>query len=461
MFSRPCEDGALDSRVTVGERRDYSPVAVAPNSVERAHAASVQRFWTTVLIVVVWSWICVPKIVQTLLSPKYRLKVGQESAPYSPFASAADQLLYLAVIVVCGLIVIGYLNRLVAPTFPALLVLLAPWVFLVVRDLYIPKTLSNPGVAYVLIVVAVWFLRPNMSQLKTLGYLVGFTALISVAIAVVIPAKAIFQTAAGEVILDDKQIIPGGLLVGIFTQGNNLGQFLVLGLPTVFLIGRSKVKSVFVALVLLAILWSASRGALIALGVGALTWTTLRLSPPALRAIAAPLAMAVPLSAACVIPLVTTAPDAFTNRGLIWVVSLEAWRGAPWFGWGSNWYNRIGETSNRIAGSVFHGHNQLVQFLVTGGIVLTALAALLCVVLMMRATRHAVAGSLFAATWVAMLFGTCLMEKSFSFVDNGNFLVVTVLPMAFILLGRLSGRPAQRTRSNLETSSRGPFHSEV
>lgn len=274
----------------------------------------VRTFWVYAVIVVVWSWVCVPKIIQTLLSPKYRSIVGVENAPYSRLAAAADYALHLGVIAICALVIVGYLNDVDTSAFGRLAVMVAPWAFIVVRDLYVPKALTQEGVAYLLIVLALWFLRPRIGHLRCLGYLMGLTAAVSIAIAVVLPAQAIFRTAAGEVIVDDKQILPWGILVGIFTQGNNLGQFLALGLPTVFLIRHRWHRAGLVALSLLAITWSASRGAMVAVGAGLLAYLLVRMCAPWLRRLVVPAAVAGGFAIACVVPFVTTTPDAFTNR---------------------------------------------------------------------------------------------------------------------------------------------------
>jgi hypothetical protein len=408
--------------------------------VARAHDADraewIRTLWTAALIGVVWAWIIVPKIIQSVLSPKYRNSVGVTSAPYSRIAAFADAGLYLAVIAVCVLIILGYLNTLDWRGSGLLLCLLLPWAYIALRDVYVPTRLLEEGVCYPLIVIAVWILKPDLRRLEILGYLIGATAAVSVLLALAMPTHAIFRSATGQVIVDDKQIIPGGLLVGVFTQGNNLGQFLALGLPTVFLIRRRRVRLALAAVSAFAVLWSASRGAMLALGVGAVAYLAVRVTPPVVRRLVAPLVVMVPVVVVCVVPLVTTAPAAFTNRGLVWLVSLKAWSSDPWVGLGANWYEVVGSSSSRIAGSVFHGHNQFVQFLVTGGILFTLAVVPQLVAGLIRATRASVHGDLFGITWLAVLAGSCSLEKSFSYVDNANFLAPMVLPFAFLLLAR-------------------------
>ncbi len=391
--------------------------------------------WTFALIAVVWAWIIVPKIVQSILSPKYRNSVGVANASYSRFADLADRGLYLAVIAVCLLIIVTHLNSIDWRGFGLLLCLLLPWAYIAARDVYVPTPLLQGGVCYPLIVTAVWLLKPQLRRLDILGYLVGATAFISVALAVVMPTQGIFRSISGQVIGGDKQIIPGGLLVGVFTQGNNLGQFLALGLPAVFLIRRRRDRLVLAALCVLAVLWSASRGAMLALAIGASMYVVLRVVAPALRVVVGPLVLGVITIAVVVVPLTTTATTAFTNRGLIWMVSLNAWQHEPWFGLGTRWYEAVGASSGRIAGSAFHGHNQLVQFLVTGGMLFVLAVGPQLVAGVIRATAAARAGDLFGLVWLSTLAGTCLLEKSFSYVDNTNSLACVVIPFAFLLLG--------------------------
>ena len=117
---------------------------------------------------------------------------------------------------------------------PGLLVLmLAPWAYIRIRDWLSFDPFRLTDLAYPLPVIAVWLLRPGLRQLRLLGYLVAAVAAISVALGVLLPSHGIFRSAAGAVITEDKNILPWGMLVGIYTHGNSLGQFLALGIPMV------------------------------------------------------------------------------------------------------------------------------------------------------------------------------------------------------------------------------------
>ena len=120
--------------------------------------------------------------------------------------------------------------------------MLAPWVYIQVRDWLSIDPFRLASLAYPLPVVAVWLLRPGLRQLRLLGYLVGVVAVISVVLGLVLPSHAIFRDAAGAVITEDKNLLPWGMLIGIYTHGNSLGQFLALGIPMVTLIRRTSVR---------------------------------------------------------------------------------------------------------------------------------------------------------------------------------------------------------------------------
>jgi O-antigen ligase len=152
-----------------------------------------------------------------------------------------------------------------------------------------------------------------------------------------------------------------------------------------------------------------------------------------------------------------TNPYKFTNRGLIWAASLDWWQRSPFTGLGSTWYARVGSTSDRLAGSVFNGHNQLVHLLVTGGILLAVLVALQVVVAAVRSGEIAASGSLAAVGYLGTLAGACVLEKAFAIVDNAPMMTVTVVPLTVLICGQLTRAPrddATTTGRNLSPEGR-------
>lgn len=451
-------------------RRDPGPI---PSGIGQA----VRDRWGIAVVVVTWAWVCVPKIIQSLLAPKYRVAAGGES-PYSRIAALADQGLYYALIGLCVLVVIAFASDLPRNGGLGLGAMLLPWFYMVVRDLYVGVGLSDESVVYPLLVVALWIVRPRFETLAVLGYLVGGTAALSILLALGLPNRAIYQTQDGALVAAEKALLPIGVLVGIFTQGNILGQFLCLGLPMVFLIRRVGHGRILIGLTVLALVWTASRGSLITAGIGLLVYILMARGSIGLRRFGSWTAPMVVFLVTAVVPFLTTDDRAFSNRGLIWTQSLRGWVDQPWLGLGINWYDLLGRSSGRIAGSARHGHNQLIQLLVTGGVVMVALVVLQLVAVMTRASRMALRGQHFGVVWISMFAASGLFERTLAYVDNGNFLVTVVVPMAFLLFcappathtdpGTPAGpveatsTPAERQpRSNRTTTSSGPIHRPV
>jgi O-Antigen ligase len=391
---------------------------------------------TALFITLVWAWICVPKVIQTLLSPKFKYVLAvNDNAQYSALASTMDRFLYLGVLSVSVIILLVRAPRRGTSGFGSLLLLTLPWAYIVSRDLYLQLPLSREGIAYPVVVLALWSLRPELKRLSTLGYLVSLTAGLSVVIAIMAPDQGILRTVTGEVIATDKQVLSNGLLVGIFTQPNNLGQFLAVGLPTILLIRRLWHRIPLLAITSFAIVWSASRGAMIAVVVGLVSYLVMVTSGRLGRRILGPVVVLVLFALVSVLPFVTTNPASFSNRGLIWTVSLNAWGGSVWTGYGVNWYQVVGSTSARISGSVFHGHNQVVQLLATGGLLFAFAVLPVLLAAVVRSAAFNTSGHIFGICWLAVLAGASVFEKSLAFVDNRNFLVVSMIPLALLVFG--------------------------
>ena len=134
-----------------------------------------------------------------------------------------------------------------------------------------------------MVMVAIWVVRPGRAALGALGYLTGLVALVSIVIAVVCKRRTPFRTADGLIITMDKTLLPLGILVGIFTHGNNLGQFLALGLPAAAMIRRRSHRVLALAVICFGLVWTASRSALFTLGLVIVATGILSLVPPARR----------------------------------------------------------------------------------------------------------------------------------------------------------------------------------
>jgi hypothetical protein len=387
----------------------------------------------SLLLVLVGAWVVVPRTIQTLTAPKYRAQAGVENAPYTALAAVSVRLLLIAMIGLCALVMIEAVRDRPRRGVGALVLLLLPWCYLQLRDGSLGFLPTFSEFAYPAVVIALWALRPAFRQLEVIGYAAGAVSLLSILIGAFLPLKGIFRHADGEIITPDKALLPGGLLVGIFTHGNVLGQFLILGLPMVALIRHVAIRNVFLFTSVVALLWTAARSALLTLVILAVLIPLIALVPTSWRGVPARLCLIGAYCVAAVVPFTTNDPVAFTNRGYVWIHSLAAWPDHRWIGSGSQFYTELARSSAALGPTVAHGHNQLVQLLMTGGVILAVLVTLLLGASIRVAVRWATTTSLFPFAYLLALGGMCILEVSFAFVDNGFLFPVFVVPMAVIL----------------------------
>lgn len=388
------------------------------------------------LIILLWAWAVLPRIAQTFTAPKVHQSVEQAAAPYSHIASLLITFTTLLLGAFCAFVIATSLTDLPRTRFGPLAALLLPWVCVVVRGLYIPVGVSRSMFVYPLVVISLWLLRPRLRTLATLGLLVGLTAVISLATGILAPSRGIFRLATGDFASEDKQVLPWGILVGIFTQGNNLAQFMVLGMPPIAAIRRKGARRFFMAIALFAMIWGASRSCMIAVGMVVLTYAAVRLCRGASRTVVAGFCVLLGFAAVVALPFLPHQETSFSNRGYIWTQSLRAAHQALTFGLGANWYSKVALTTGALGPTVFHGHNQFVQLLVTGGFVLVAAVAVMLLVLTRSALSLSARGRLWGVLYLVALAGSGLLEVSLVFVDNFILAPVVVIPLCYIAFGR-------------------------
>jgi len=397
----------------------------------------------TALILLIGAWFLVPRLIQTLsLAKGEHTAVGGQAPPYTGLASAAQRGLFYLTIGLCLWIIALLWRRSPSRRGLALIVFLLPWAYLVFRDLYAQQRTENIYELMPVLAVAIWMLRPRIARLQVLGYVVGVTIVISLLVGIALPGHGIQRNAAGAFVTVDKQILPWGELVGVFSDGNNLGQFIAMGLPAVMLIRARGWRIVFALCSLFALVWCASRSSMYAVALTIVVYLVVSRTRAHSRAFVAFLLVSIAFAAVCILPLITRDPAAFTNRGYIWQASHAAWAQDPLFGNGSDWFSIIGSSSASLGPTWFHAHNQFLQLLVTGGVVLAVLVGVLIVAAMTSAARLAVRGHLFGVSYLAALAGTCVFEVSLVIVDNSLLFPVAVLPLLFILFAADLDEPA-------------------
>lgn len=390
------------------------------------------------LIVLTWAAVYLPRLLQTLTAPKFRLEVG-DAVAYSPIAGAAEQLLQVGLLGTCVLVVLGRVRRLPTRLSWRLFALLAPWVYLVSRDLLLEIRPQPIAAVYPAVVIAVWILQPRLEDLRPIGFLGVTLAGVSVLLGALLPQAGILNNVAGEAVNPNKKILPWGILVGPLTSGNNLGQGLAVTVPAVLLLPR-RTRPAATALIMFALVWTASRSSITAAVVAGVAVFLVRRAMPDVRAGLAGLTVVVPLAAVLLVPYFTDNDLAFTNRGYIWRRSLEAWQQSPLFGLGSDYYSRIGGSSDQIVETAFHGHNVAVHLLVTGGWVLLGLFLFLVANAVVVAARWAARGEYYPVAFLVAVIVSCSFEVSVGFVDRQFMLPSVMLPLAVLLLAPASAK---------------------
>jgi hypothetical protein len=417
---------------------------------ETAGPAQTERLavhdrWASLLILAVSVWVVLPRIAQSITAPKHLSNVGVDNPPLTGVSSLSSNGLALVLVALCLFIVIDVAKEARPGRLSGLVVMLTPWVYLIIRDMFLGKHPDRASLAYPVIVGTLWLLRPRVEVLRSLGYVAGAAAAISIAMAVVLPSKGLLYSTTGDALNEGKAIIGSHTLVGFLTHGNALGQFLALGLPFIGMVPRRRLRWWLFALTGFALVWTAARSILAAVVLSLVAMAVVAASDRITRRWLAPVIVTVPFVVGGILPFLTTNPTAFTNRGLIWSTSIAWWKRSPLIGLGSDWYARVGNTSGRLAGSVFNGHNQLIHLLVTGGLLMAVAVAVQLVMAAGRSGEVAASGSLFAVGYLVTLAGALVLERALAIVDNASLLPMTAIPLTVLICGRLSSVSREST----------------
>ncbi|WP_300683254.1 O-antigen ligase family protein [Nocardioides sp.] len=401
-----------------------------------------------VLVVLVWLRLMANLVVLSFTADKHFVAVG-EAEPSSHLADLAGRLFLALALGWAAAVIIYRINELPRVGLWRITVFLAPWLVLLLRDAY-DGHVGASAVPLLFIVAALAALRPGRPTLEALGVLVIITALIALVWGVAFPEAAILREADGTVRESAKALLPHlGLLQGQFTSENNLAQYLALGLPFVLLVRPRWFAALGVVACAIALVWTSSRGGLLTagvVGVLALVLYAVR-SWPAAVAWCSGLALLAAATVCVWLPLHSWSDEAFTARAGIWRISTQEWfTNADLFGFGSQWFETMARNAtSSLNAAAYHGHNQFVQFGVTGGVLLVVvgacwLLALGLVSLRPSAPEQRTAGLVLVAIVVSGFF-----EVPLGFVDRWSFWAVTLVPLAILLFG-----PPRRSATPLD-----------
>lgn len=403
---------------------------------------------TSITLLWLRSWI--PGLLAILLAGR-RYAGENEFGSYAIVSAAGSVTLYGA-IATATLALLLSLHRLPQLRALGLVVALATWAVIYVTYGYgaVPTAFIFP------LLVAAWILAdpPRMTAYRLLAFLGIVTAGASLLFAIVSPLA--FMPAAWSVEAD-KGLLGGEVLAGIYTHSNLLGLTMVLSLPFVVVAMRGRVRAAGLTIVLVALVLSASRISAAASAISLLLLAIVRWAP---RTTSRRLLTLVILATTAVIlafPLAVTDPAFLTNRGFIWMTTLQFAMESPLFGHGPTVFLEVSQLTVRLNYVSSSGHNVFVTLLTTGGIVAVALFSLMLII----AVRNA--RSMYWADPVPLVFIAILLPLAVAedpvralSVSGQSFVIFPMLAVA--LAGGSQGRALPFV--NPDRSSRSPLHHE-
>lgn len=400
------------------------------------------------LIVVLWARTIGSFIALSLTAEKVFVPVGADPI-WPPAANVVSKIFYLLAVAISIGVILFRMNDITRPGLWRIAVLLAPWLYILTRGLYVGGWLNAETVLYVVVMLALAALRPHPRVLIALGALVVLTATIAVAFGFFMPDAGLVHGADGSLYdRPDKAVFPSlGLLQGMFTAENSLGVYLAIGLAAVAMLPRWSLRFPGIAIVLFAICWSSARNSMLAAGfmlvLGGVVWAVAQYGWQRAASVVARLATGGLVLTMCVLPMTgwlrsATGWDdeAYTGRGLIWNGSLTEWSSRGFlFGFGRKWYERIVESdTSTLMNGAYSGHNEFVHLLATGGVVFAFLAV---GALLVQAYVITKPGSRYLAVAAMLVAGIAIsgwLEVPVRYVDGSMYWTVTVVPLAVLFL---------------------------
>ena len=246
-------------------------------------------------------------------------------------------------------------------------------------------------VAVVAILTAVWSLRLGRDAIRILGTVGVATAAYSLFLGAAFPSKAFFGgvDSLGYSVASAKAIVGSSLLAGPFGHSNTLGAYMALSIPLAMLAWRGRARWVALTVLGFALAWSGSRTSMVAAGCALIVMAVVAFHGRRSRPAISGMILWACGAAAVATPFLVHERTAFTRRGAIWYESVEAWSRQPLAGQGLKWYAEVGSVTNNLGEQASSGHNVVLTWLVTGGL----LAAVLGLWAWVRLSTHAAAAA--------------------------------------------------------------------
>ncbi|MBX7131363.1 MAG: hypothetical protein K1X67_01665 [Fimbriimonadaceae bacterium] len=290
-------------------------------------------------------------------------------------------------------------------------------------------------VSLLAVVLAVCALRPSLNDLGVIGVAGCVVAAYSAILYVVRPYNALYFISGSASLAPEKAIVRDIVIAGPMSHSNTLGSFLALTFPFIGLWHSRRLRLLGYCVILAVIPLTASRTALIAVGV-LTAFVVLRAVALPFRARTAGAIILTGVGTLLVyLPLAITDPTAFSTRVSTWQDALNAWRssGSLLLGVGPYWSGALASDTG-YAPRTTSGHNLFVHWGVTGGVLMIAVGTVLLVILSRKAL--AIDGERVfpvATGYVLALLTVSITEFALSFTITSQLFVGTGLAMTALL----------------------------
>ncbi len=302
-------------------------------------------------------------------------------------------------------------------------------------------------VSLIAVLLAVCAIRPSLNDLGVIGVAGCAVAAYSAILYVVRPYNALYYISGSVTLAPEKAIVRDIVIAGPMSHSNTLGSFLALTFPFIALWHSRRLRLLGYCVILAVIPLTASRTALIAVGV-LTAFMLLRAVAPLFRTRIAGAIILTSVGALLVsLPLVITDPTAFSTRVSTWQDALTTWRssGSLLLGVGPYWSGAIASDTG-YAPRTTSGHNLFVHWGVTGGVLMIALGTALLVILARKALTIDGQRVLPVATgYVLALLTVSITEFALSFTITSQLFVGTGLAMTALL--NVREQPDHRERT--------------
>lgn len=282
----------------------------------------------------------------------------------------------------------------------------------------------------VLVLVAVWTLTPSRRWWGLFGAALLLAPALSLVYGLVRGGPTFYPDVAGGIGTSEKALIGHDLLAGVFGHPNTLGIYAALAIPFVARIRPLRWAWLGAAVCAGALVWSSSRTALIATGVG-LVFVVLPHVLPRRPGKGWRTSWAVTaLVVAVAIPLGPWPVMAFSERAGIWVASLRAATPHVLTGLGREWFAETAGNRTGLTSQAASAHNLVLQWLVTGGVLALVTGLVLLVLLVRRASR---APDLTPTWFVVVLLVIGTLESPMVEIPRQELFLPVVVGIAVVL----------------------------